>query len=77
MFPLHTQFVEVIVTPIHHKLQPPECEIFCVASSIIWNCSNKLIFEDQVLSSVGLWSRAATCTTEFMEVNKSRLGFGC
>ena len=57
MFPLHTQFVEVRVTPIHHKLQPPEYEIFCVASSIIWNCRNKLIFEDKVLSSVGLWSK--------------------
>lgn len=71
-FSLHIQFVKIIDAAIH-KLQSPEFEILCVACWMIWNCRNKLIFENKSSSSVGLWSRASTYTTEFLEVNKIKI----
>lgn len=68
-FSLHIQFVKIIDAAIH-KLQSHEFEILCVACLMIWNCHNKLIFENKSSSSVGLWYSASTYTTEFMEVNK-------
>lgn len=71
-FSLHIQFVKIIDVAIH-KLQSHEFENLSVACWMIWNCHNKLIFENKSSSSVGLWSSASIYTTEFMEVTRLTL----
>ncbi|XP_075654704.1 uncharacterized protein LOC142624852 [Castanea sativa] len=71
-FPLHTQFIDIIDAAIK-KLQSPEFEILCVAFWMIWNCRNKVVFENSNPKPDGLWSRASIYTLEFMEVNKKHL----
>ena len=68
-FPLHIQSMDIIDAAIH-KLISPEFEILRVACWMIWNRRNKLIFENKIPCSDGLWSRALVYTMEFMEVNK-------
>ena len=37
---------------------------------MIWNCLNKVIFENKEPSHAGIWNKAAIYTLEFMEINK-------
>ena len=37
---------------------------------MVWNCRNKVIFENKEPSHAGIWNKAAIYTLEFMEINK-------
>ena len=67
--PLHISFTEVIDVATQ-TLHTPKLEIFFVALWMIWNCRNKLIFENKEPRHADIWNRAAIYTLEFMEINK-------
>ena len=67
--PQHISFIDALEVALK-KLSQPEFDTLCTACLLIWNCKNKLIFENKSPSSVDLWSWAELYRLEYVEVQQ-------
>ena len=65
--PQQINFIDAMEAALK-KLNSLDFDTLCIACWMIWNCKNKLIFENKTPSSKDLWARAETYWLEFMEV---------
>ena len=55
-----------------NNLNSTDFDTLCIACWMIWNCRNKLIFENKTPSSKDLWARIELYRLEFMEVQQKQ-----
>ena len=65
--PQHISFIDAMEATLKN-LNSMDFHTLCIACWMIWNCRNKLIFENKNPSSKDLWARTETYWLEFMEV---------
>ena len=55
------------------NLTSSDFDTLCITCWMIWNCRNKLIFENKIPSSKDLWARVDTYRLEFLEVQHRQI----
>lgn len=70
--PNHVSFIDTLDTAIT-KLSSADFDTICITCRMIWNCCNKLLFENKLPSSKDLWARADQYRLEFLEVHKKTI----
>ena len=55
------------------NLTSSDFDTLCITCWMIWNCRNKLIFENKIPSSKDLWARADTYRLKFVEVRHRQI----